>query len=98
MEKWNSVARGPDGRTTPKEERDRIHRAAPQPSVFRYQHKIRQALTRMTWGMRTTKHWRIEFSRQVGENVPQLEMIRRLYTFKVETRISMYLCIVVSRS
>ena len=43
MEKWNSVARGPDGRTTPKEERDRIHRAAPQPSVFRYQHKIRQA-------------------------------------------------------
>jgi glycolate oxidase len=43
MEKWNSVARGPDGRTTPKEERDRIHLAAPQPSVFRYQHKIRQA-------------------------------------------------------
>jgi glycolate oxidase len=43
MEKWNAVARGPDGRTTPKEERDRIHLSAPQPSVFRYQHKIRQA-------------------------------------------------------
>jgi glycolate oxidase len=42
MEKWNAVARGPDGRTTPKEERDRIHLAAPQPSVFRYQHKIRE--------------------------------------------------------
>jgi len=43
MEKWNSVARGPDGKTTPKEERDRMHRAAPQPSVFRYQHKVREA-------------------------------------------------------
>ncbi len=43
MEKWNAVARGPDGRTTPKEERDRIHLSAPQPSVFRYQHKIREA-------------------------------------------------------
>jgi hypothetical protein len=43
MEKWNSVARGPDGRTTPKEQRDRMHRAAPQPSVFRYQHKVREA-------------------------------------------------------
>jgi hypothetical protein len=43
MEKWNAVARGPDGRTTPKVERDQIHSSAPQPSVFRYQHKIRQA-------------------------------------------------------
>ena len=43
MEKWNAVARGPDGRTTPKQERDRIHLAAPQPSVFRYQRKIREA-------------------------------------------------------
>jgi len=43
MEKWNSVARGPNGRTTPKEERDKIHLSAPQPSVFRYQHKIREA-------------------------------------------------------
>jgi hypothetical protein len=44
MEKWNAQARGPDGRTTPKEERDRIHLASPQPSAFRYQHKIREAL------------------------------------------------------
>jgi glycolate oxidase len=43
MERWNSVARGPDGRTTAKEERDRIHLSAPQPSVFRYQHKVREA-------------------------------------------------------
>jgi hypothetical protein len=43
MEKWNSVARGPDGKTTPKAERDRIHLAAPQPAVFRYQHKVREA-------------------------------------------------------
>ncbi|MBN2115678.1 MAG: FAD-binding oxidoreductase [Anaerolineales bacterium] len=43
MEKWNSVARGSDGRTTPKAERDRMHLSAPQPSVFRYQHKIREA-------------------------------------------------------
>jgi FAD/FMN-containing dehydrogenase len=43
MEKWNSVARGPDGRTTPKEQRDKMHLAAPQPSVFRYQHKVREA-------------------------------------------------------
>lgn len=44
MEKWNAQCRGADGRTTPKEERDRIHLSAPQPSVFRYQHKVRQAL------------------------------------------------------
>jgi len=44
MEKWNAQARGPDGRTTPKAERDRIHLAAPQPSAFRYQHRIREAL------------------------------------------------------
>jgi glycolate oxidase len=44
MEKWNEHARGPDGRTTARAERDRIHLSAPQPSVFRYQHKIRQAL------------------------------------------------------
>jgi glycolate oxidase len=43
MEKWNAQARGPDGRTTPKEERDRMHLGAPQPSVFRYQHKVREA-------------------------------------------------------
>jgi glycolate oxidase len=44
MEKWNAQNRGPDGKTTPKEERDRIHLSAPQPSMFRYQHKVRQAL------------------------------------------------------
>ena len=44
MEKWNSQNRGPDGRTTPKDERDRIHISAPQPNVFRYQHKVREAL------------------------------------------------------
>jgi len=44
MEKWNAQARGPDGRTTPKAERDRIHLSSPQPSAFRYQHKIREAL------------------------------------------------------
>jgi len=44
MEKWNSQNRGPDGRTTPKETRDQIHRSAPQPNVFRYQHKVKEAL------------------------------------------------------
>jgi glycolate oxidase len=44
MEKWNEAARGPDGRTTPKEVRDRMHLSAPQPSMFRYQHKVRRAL------------------------------------------------------
>lgn len=44
MEKWNAHARGRDGRTTPKAERDRIHLSAPQPAAFRYQHKIREAL------------------------------------------------------
>ena len=43
MEKWNSQCRGADGRSTPKEERDRMHLSAPQPSVFRFQHKVRQA-------------------------------------------------------
>ena len=44
MEKWNAQCRGADGRTTPKDERDRVHLSAPQPSVFRYQHKVREAL------------------------------------------------------
>jgi glycolate oxidase len=44
MEKWNSVARGPDGKATPKEARDKIHLGSPQPNVFRYQHKVREAL------------------------------------------------------
>jgi len=43
MEKWNSVARGPDGRTTPKAVRDKMHLAAPQPNIFRYQYQVRKA-------------------------------------------------------
>jgi hypothetical protein len=42
MEKWNEQARGPDGRTPPKEVRDRMHLSHPQPSMFRYQHRIRE--------------------------------------------------------
>ena len=44
MEKWNAAARGSDGKTTSKEERDKMHLSAPQPNVFRYQHKVREAL------------------------------------------------------
>lgn len=43
MEKWNAAARGSDGRSTPKEVRDKMHLSAPQPSVFRYQRKIKEA-------------------------------------------------------
>ncbi|MEJ2549843.1 MAG: FAD-binding oxidoreductase [Anaerolineales bacterium] len=42
MEKWNAQARGPDGKTPPKEVRDKIHLSNPQPSAFRYQHRIRE--------------------------------------------------------
>ncbi len=42
MEKWNAQARGPDGKTPPREVRDRIHLSNPQPSAFRYQHRIRE--------------------------------------------------------
>ena len=44
MEAWNSVARASDGYATPKEHRDAMHRGAPQPDVFRYQARIREAL------------------------------------------------------
>jgi FAD/FMN-containing dehydrogenase len=44
MEKWNSQCRGYDGYETPKEERDRYHRNAPQPDVFRYQAKVYRAI------------------------------------------------------
>lgn len=44
MEKWNSAARGSDGYATPRAERDAMHLASPQPSQFRFQHKVRQAL------------------------------------------------------
>jgi len=43
MEKMNDYARGPNGRTTPKEVRDRIFLASAQPQAFRYQRKIREA-------------------------------------------------------
>ena len=42
MEKMNEYARWSDGRTTPKEVRDRIFLASAQPHVFRYQRKIRE--------------------------------------------------------
>ena len=43
MERGNVVARGLDGKTTPKEVRERILSSAPQPAVFRYQRKIKEA-------------------------------------------------------
>jgi hypothetical protein len=42
MEKMNEYARWSDGRTTPKEVRDRIFLASAQPQAFRYQRKIRE--------------------------------------------------------
>jgi len=43
MERGNVVARGYDGKTTPKEARERVLLSAPQPAVFRYQRKIKEA-------------------------------------------------------
>ena len=43
MEKQFDFARWSDGKTTPKEERERILSAAAQPSVFHYQRKIKEA-------------------------------------------------------
>ena len=43
MERTNAASRGPDGRATPKEERERILSSAPPPVVFRYQRKIKEA-------------------------------------------------------
>ncbi len=42
MEKMNAYARGPNGKTTPREVRDRMFLASPQPAAFRYQRKIRE--------------------------------------------------------
>ena len=42
MEKMNDAARWSDGRTTPKEIRDRMLSATAQPDVFRYQRKIKE--------------------------------------------------------
>jgi FAD/FMN-containing dehydrogenase len=44
MEAWNAVARGSDGYATRKAERDAMHLASPQPDVWRYQARIREAL------------------------------------------------------
>lgn len=42
MEKMNAYARGSDGRTTPREIRERIFLASAQPAAFRYQRKFRE--------------------------------------------------------
>jgi hypothetical protein len=42
MEKMNAYARGSDGKTLPKEERDKIFLASAQPEAFRYQRKFRE--------------------------------------------------------
>jgi len=44
MERMNAVRRGPDGKTPPREEREQILLAAPQPAVFHYQRKIKDIL------------------------------------------------------
>ena len=44
MERANTAARGPDGKTTPKDVRERILSAAPQPSIYRYQRLIKEAI------------------------------------------------------
>lgn len=43
MEKANDNARSPDGRETPKEIREKMLAGSPQPMVFRYQQKIKEA-------------------------------------------------------
>jgi len=43
MERANAASRGSDGRTTPREERERILSSARQPNVFHYQSKLREA-------------------------------------------------------
>jgi FAD/FMN-containing dehydrogenase len=43
MENFNAVCRGPDGKSTSKPERDRMMLSSPQPAVFRYQKKIKDA-------------------------------------------------------
>jgi hypothetical protein len=44
MERWNAPSRGADGKETPKEEREEMLSASPQPAVFHYQRKIKEAL------------------------------------------------------
>jgi hypothetical protein len=43
MERVNAGSRGLDGKATRKEERERILSSTPQPAVFRYQRKIKEA-------------------------------------------------------
>jgi len=43
MERTNAVARGLDGKNTPREVREKMMAASKQPSTFRYQRKIREA-------------------------------------------------------
>lgn len=44
MERTNAVSRGADGRTTPREERQRILSSKKQSFIFHYQRKIKEAL------------------------------------------------------
>lgn len=44
MEAWNAACRGGDGYATPREERDAMHLASPQPDAWRYQAAIRHAI------------------------------------------------------
>jgi hypothetical protein len=44
MERTNAVARGADGRETPKAQREEMLSGAPQPAAFRYQRKIKEVL------------------------------------------------------
>ncbi|MFZ0448517.1 MAG: FAD-binding oxidoreductase [Desulfatiglandaceae bacterium] len=44
MERWNAPSRGADGIETPTEDRENMLSATPQPSVFHYQRKIKEAL------------------------------------------------------
>ena len=44
MERWNAPSRGADGRETTPAEREEMLRGSPQPAVFHYQRKIKEAL------------------------------------------------------
>jgi hypothetical protein len=44
MERWNAPSRGADGLATTAEDRLRLLGSSPQPSAFRYQRKIKEAL------------------------------------------------------
>ena len=44
MERWNAPSRGADGRETTPAEREEMLGGSPQPAVFHYQRKIKEAL------------------------------------------------------